>query len=67
MKSLMKKDDAVINDFYGEIETVWDKKKVIFGAPKNLEIKQYFTSCSEIVIYFIRSVITFNIHKTSLQ
>lgn len=65
VKSLMKKDVNLIDDINSKLYETWEIKKKFLKKP-DLEVSDLFESCSEIVMYYLRSVLTFNVKKTSL-
>lgn len=61
----MKKDVNLIDDINSKLYETWEIKKKFLKKP-DLEVSDLFESCSEIVMYYLRSVLTFNVKKTSL-
>jgi hypothetical protein len=65
VKSLMKKDTEIVDDINSSLYECWESKKMFFKK-QNLELKDLFESCSEMVMYYFRAVVIFNVKKTSL-
>ena len=61
----MKKDPTIIDEINVSLCESWENKKARLQKPE-LEIMSLFESCSDMVMYYLRSVITFNVKKTSL-
>lgn len=65
VKSLMKKDPQIVDDINSSLFECWEAKKRLFQK-EGLQLKELFESCSEMVMYYFRAVVIFNVKKTSL-
>ena len=65
VKLLMKKDKNLVDVVNSSLLETWAAKKNFFKKT-NLEIKNLFQSCSDMVMFYFRAVVIFNVKKTSL-
>lgn len=65
VKILMKKDVNLIDEINSKLFETWEVKKN-YLKKSNLLVEDLFENSSEMVMYYLRSVLTFNIKKTSL-
>lgn len=61
----MKKNASIVDEINSALFESWEAKKRLFKKP-SLEVTSLFGSCAEMVMYYLRCVVSFNIKKTSL-
>ena len=60
----MKKSKIDFSNLNSYLSDFWKKNKQLFNR-KNIEFKKGFENDTEIIMYYLRSVVTFNVKKTS--
>lgn len=62
----MKKDQTCLTLINERLPQEWEKKKFLYKK-QDKNIVTLFSSCSDTVMFYLRSVVTFNKEKTSLR
>ena len=60
----MKKDVDIVDEINSSLFETWEVKKK--RLKKDLEVRDLFESCSGMVMFYLRAVVTFNVKKNSL-